>query len=68
MNSDGSDPQKLTDYGAQDPTWTPDGKIIYVHYNYYKYHDTSNGTLWIMDADGSNKQQITFNHGLQLEE
>ncbi len=26
--------------------------------------DVKNGTLWIMNADGSNKRQLTFNHGL----
>lgn len=65
MSSDGSNPHQLTSYGGEYPSWTPEGRIVYVHYNYRTYNK-SNGTLWIMNADGSQKQQLTFNHGLEL--
>lgn len=51
MNSDGSDLKHLTKDGM-DPSWPPDGKRIV-----YKGLEK---TLWIMDADGKSKRQLTF--------
>ncbi|MDT4897018.1 MAG: eukaryotic-like serine/threonine-protein kinase [Acidobacteriota bacterium] len=41
-------------------TWTPDGKIVYVS------DASGNRDLWIMDADGSNQKQLTFDAGTNL--
>lgn len=35
-------------------TWTPDGKIIYVS------TESGNRDIWLMNADGQNHQQLTF--------
>jgi Tol biopolymer transport system component len=54
MKSDGSDLVQLTTEGGNMPCWLdqPDGpKII--------YNNFKDGHMWIMDADGSNKRQIT---------
>ena len=61
MNSDGSNLKCLTSDGGMTPAWSPDGRIVYLRYNYYKFFQ-DNGTLWIMNPDGSNKKQLTFNH------
>jgi hypothetical protein len=42
-------------------TFTRDGRIIYVHYS-YETIDEGIGALWIMDQDGSNNQQFTYNN------
>jgi Tol biopolymer transport system component len=51
MNVDGSDKRVLTDDASnRTPQWTCDGKrIVY----------TSGQQIWLMDADGGNKRQIT---------
>lgn len=49
---------------TQSAIWNKNGKIIYVVLTGYK---KDNGTIWIMNEDGSDKKQITFNHGLILE-
>jgi Tol biopolymer transport system component len=59
MNADGSNQCQLTTDGGETPAWSPDGRLVYVHYNPLKRHP-GNGTLWIMNSDGSNKHQITF--------
>jgi hypothetical protein len=41
---------------ADDPCWTPDGKIVYVQLN--DRDGTKNGLLYMMNADGSGKRQI----------
>lgn len=55
MNDDGSNLKLLTDAQAYTCDWSPDGKHIV-----YTDARLENGRLWIMDADGSNKQQLTF--------
>lgn len=47
-------------------SWTPDDRIVYINYAPFNY-DIKNGTIWIMDSDGGNKKQLTFNHKLILE-
>src|SRR6266545_1223201 len=39
--------------GLQGVAWTPDGKIV--------YHSMAGGSegIWIMDADGNNRSQLT---------
>lgn len=39
--------------------WTPDGKIV------YSSHGSGNVDLWIMDADGANQRQLTFDTRLE---
>ncbi|MDO9067749.1 MAG: hypothetical protein Q7W05_04760, partial [Deltaproteobacteria bacterium] len=54
---------KLTTEGGEHPAWSPDGsKIIYCRFNPWvnPLTDSRNGRLWIMNSDGTNKQQITF--------
>lgn len=47
-------------------SWSFDNRIVYINYSPF-YFDKNNGTIWIMDSDGGNKKQITYNHGLILE-
>ncbi|WP_169332204.1 PD40 domain-containing protein [Gracilimonas tropica] len=59
MNSDGDGKKVLAKNWASDMAWSPDGKkIVYVFSNQY-YDRPGNGQLWIMNADGSNKKQLT---------
>jgi TolB protein len=39
------------------PSWTPDGKLVYLS------DASGNPDLWIMEPDGSNQKQLTFNVG-----
>lgn len=49
---------------VQSATWNRDNKIILVWlFGYSK----DNGTIWIMNEDGTDKKQITYNFGLILE-
>lgn len=48
---------------ASYPSISPDGsKIVYLNHTWASY-SPENGHLFIMNADGSNKQQITFTEG-----
>ncbi|MEX0719129.1 MAG: hypothetical protein WD059_00590 [Balneolaceae bacterium] len=59
MDSDGSNKKVLAKDWSSDMAWSPDGeKIVYVFSNHY-YERPGNGQLWIMNADGSNKKQLT---------
>ncbi|MGH7457283.1 MAG: TolB family protein, partial [bacterium] len=71
INADGSNPQKLTGGwdshfvlyygGGKEPSWSPDGqKIIYARYSKEIRETPGNYKLWIMDADGRSKRQLTF--------
>ncbi|TQV72334.1 S9 family peptidase [Aliikangiella marina] len=54
----GGNPQKITDHAHRDssPTPSPDGRLI----AYYHAEDTYEQTdLWVMDADGKNKKNLT---------
>ena len=60
VNPDGSDAVDLTPgFEAFTPAWSPDGnKIVFA----VGLGPPQNG-IWIMDADGSNKQQLTDDGG-----
>ncbi|MBP9583236.1 MAG: PD40 domain-containing protein [Ignavibacterium sp.] len=62
MNSKGDNLFCLTSYGGINSDYSITGKIAYIHYNYriWQNNEKTNGTLWIMDSDGNNKQQLTF--------
>jgi Tol biopolymer transport system component len=49
---------------VQTATWFAENKIIFIWLIGYSQN---NGTIWIMNENGSDKKQITYNHGLILE-
>ena len=57
INIDGTSLKQLTDSRGYACDWSPDGKQIV-----YTDSRAENGRLWIMDADGSNNKQLTFNY------
>jgi Tol biopolymer transport system component len=66
MNADGTNLLELTNFGAGAGTWSSDGsQIVYVQHDWRKA-DVNNGTLWIMNAAGSNKRQLTYNYDLEF--
>ena len=60
MKVDGSDVRKLTTKGCLSYSWALDGRIVYQNFDYSRI-DAGKGTLWIMNADGTNKRQLTYN-------
>jgi len=54
MRPDGKNPHRLTDRDDIDPTWSPDGSKIA-----FASSRAGQRQLFIMDADGSNIQQLT---------
>jgi Tol biopolymer transport system component len=65
MDADGSDPVRLTNHAAGDiqPAFSPDGSKIVFASNRVDY-DAGESTLvpdlWIMNADGTDQQRLTF--------
>jgi len=70
VKPDGSDLRRLTDHPASDghPVWTPDGKQILYNSGQAGYRDEAchydqtfqpYGQLFVMNADGSGKRQVT---------
>ena len=49
----------VTDDPIETFTFTPDGRVVYLLYDYSRIYNEK-GALWIMNQDGSNKQQLTF--------
>lgn len=46
----------ITSHGrAEEPTWSPDGKIVHWNYN--------DGNIWLIESNGSNPRQLTSNSG-----
>jgi len=64
MDSDGTDLTKITVEGlvVSQPSWSPDGsKIVCIGWpEIKKYDPRNNGTLWVINADGTNKRQLTY--------
>ncbi len=59
INVDGTNLKKLAT--GRCPAWSPDGnKIVYVEYSYSGNYEEGVGQLWIMNANGTNKKQLTF--------
>lgn len=57
MREDGSGVRRLTDgeFSSTEPAWSPDGtRIAYAR----STGSTAGDALWVMDADGSNKQPL----------
>ncbi len=52
---------RLTEEGAINFSWSPNNKIVYIKYDYSRI-DREKGALWIMDSDGGNQRQLTFNN------
>lgn len=52
---------QLTNSYALNFSWSPNGKIVYLNFNLSRI-DKTQGTLWIMDADGKNQRQLTHNN------
>lgn len=59
MKANGTNKKKISNNWSIDPVWGPDGKqIVYIMSNQY-YDRPGNGQLWIMNANGSNRKQLT---------
>ncbi len=66
INADGTGFRQLTDGNCNDvdPCYLPDGRIAFVsdrsgHQEYY--HQERSRNVYVMEADGSNIQRVTFN-------
>jgi tricorn protease-like protein len=65
MNSDGTNPKRLTDVRSGDacgPAWSRDGKKI-AYYAFAQAQPSRNPEIWVMDSDGSNPKKVT-DHGM----
>ena len=48
-------------------SWTPDGRVVYATISRDTYNETGatgDKAIWIMDADGQNRRQLTFDEGI----
>ncbi|GBD89298.1 translocation protein TolB [bacterium BMS3Abin04] len=60
MDNNGNNIKQLINNGAQS-SWSPDGQnIVYVGWTDKKYNPENNGTLWIMNINGTYKRQLTY--------
>ena len=54
-------PKQLTNFAGESYTISINGEVVYLTME-FSITDKRFGTLWIMNADGSNKRQLTFNN------
>ena len=54
-------PKQLTNFAGESYTISINGEVVYLTME-FSITDKRCGTLWIMNADGSNKRQLTFNN------
>ncbi|HJN17114.1 MAG TPA: hypothetical protein QGH10_16530 [Armatimonadota bacterium] len=66
INADGTGFRELTSGNCNDvdPFYMPDGRIVFIsdrsgHHEYY--HQERSRSVYVMDADGSNIQRLTYN-------
>jgi len=67
IKSDGTGLTKINTDACYQFSWSPNGKIVYVNYD-YSLIDKTKATLWIMDADGSSKHSITYNNAAVIKD
>ncbi len=61
VNTDESNPRKLTRKGGAWPSWSPDGsKIVYTKISLNDLTQEGNGDLYIINPDGSDEKRLTF--------
>jgi Tol biopolymer transport system component len=65
MNTDGSEPLRLTDNNVEDrsPEWSPDGSMIV----FVSWIPDRGGEIFVMDDDGNNVKQLTDNRALDAD-
>jgi len=61
LNPDGTGLKQLSTSIITSYSWSPEGEIVYLNFDYNSIDETQ-GTLWIMNTDGTNRRQLTHNH------
>jgi hypothetical protein len=61
ITPNGTNLKTISDNNIINFSWAPDGRIVYVDFDNIRI-DSEKGALWIMDADGRNQQQLTYNN------
>ncbi len=61
ITPEGNNLKAISNKNIMNFSWSPEGKIVYLNYDYNRI-DEGKGALWIMDADGTNQRQLTFNY------
>lgn len=61
ITPDGNNLRLISENNILNFSWAPDGRIVYLDFDNIRV-DNGKGTLWIMDADGKNQQQLTYNN------
>ena len=61
VNTDGTGLKRLVpaDVEPERARWSGDGRMILFHDN-RRRHDTASANVWVMNADGSGQEQLTF--------
>lgn len=61
INRNGKNLKKITNEGVISFSWSPTGKIVFAKFNNVRI-DKTNGTLWLMNSDGSGQTPLTYNN------